>query len=172
MAGRLAAEFSDPGGDGPVKARLIQEPEPSPDGKQSGVLGPDEALHGRSAGRQAAAATSPAGRGASFHPSWSPDGKTLVYVSWASEGGHIWKRSADGTGEAQQLTPARRRFIAIRSGPRTASGSWPSGRRRRERNESPFDSATRSRPGLGAVAGRRPDGDQPGPWRESAPFRR
>ena len=88
--------------DGPVQARLIQEPELSPDGKQLAFSAltklytvdlPD--------GKPRQLTT---GEVREFHPSWSPDGKSLVYVNWAPEGGHFWRRSADGTGEAQQLT--------------------------------------------------------------------
>ncbi len=41
-----------------------------------------------------------------FHPSWSPDGKWLAYVSWSPEGGHIWKRAGDGGGQPIRLTRA------------------------------------------------------------------
>jgi Tol biopolymer transport system component len=125
--------------DGPVQARLIQEPELSPDGKHLAFSAltklyvldlPD----GKPKQLSAAEARE-------FHPSWSPDGKSLAYVSWSPEGGHLWRRSADGTGEQQQLTrtpafyrdpvwaPDGKRIVALRAP-------------RRERNESPFDTAT------------------------------
>ncbi len=78
--------------DGPVRARLIQDPEPSPDGKHLAFSAltrlylidlPD----GKP--RQVSAEGS-----REFHPSWSPDGKWIAYVSWSPEGGHIWKRRA------------------------------------------------------------------------------
>ncbi|MBL8270611.1 amidohydrolase family protein, partial [Steroidobacter sp.] len=41
-----------------------------------------------------------------FQPSWSADGRFLVYVSWeAGEGGHVWRIPAHG-GVAQRLTQA------------------------------------------------------------------
>jgi hypothetical protein len=39
-------------------------------------------------------------------PTWSPDGQWVGYVSWDSEGGHIWKARADGGGAPARLTSA------------------------------------------------------------------
>jgi Tol biopolymer transport system component len=90
--------------DGPVRARLIQDPEPSPDGKHLAFsaltrLYDMDLPEGKP--RQLSA------EGAhEYHPSWSPDGKWLVYVSWSPEGGHIWKRAGDGRGGPMRLTRA------------------------------------------------------------------
>jgi Tol biopolymer transport system component len=66
-----------------------------------------------------------------FHPAWSPDGKCLAYVTWSSEGGHIWKARADRRGAPQRLTrvagyyrnpvwaPGGQRLVAV-YGPRQA----------------------------------------------------
>jgi Tol biopolymer transport system component len=123
--------------DGPVKARLIQEPRSSPDGKRLAFSALTK-LHlvdlpdGKP--RQLSA-----GDAREFHPSWSPDGKSLAYVNWTPEGGHIWKRAGDGQGAPERLTrvpafyrdpvwsPDGRRIVAIREP-------------RRERNENAFDS--------------------------------
>jgi Tol biopolymer transport system component len=111
--------------DGPVKARLIQEPEPSPDGKRMAFsaltkLYVMDLPDGKPKQLSAVDARE-------FHPSWSPDGKTLAYVSWAPEGGHIWKRAPDGQGEAERLTrvpafyrdpvwaPDGKRVVALRA---------------------------------------------------------
>ena len=90
--------------DGPVQARLIQEPEPSPDGKHLAFSALTQLyLMDLPDGKPRQLSAEEARE---FHPSWSPDGKSLAYVSWSPEGGHIWKRSGDGTGEPQQLTRA------------------------------------------------------------------
>ncbi|MFI5459245.1 MAG: amidohydrolase family protein, partial [Isosphaerales bacterium] len=125
--------------DGPVKARLIQEPRCSPDGKRLAFSAltklylvdlPDGKPRQLSAGDTR-----------EFHPAWSPDGKSLTYVNWAPEGGHIWKRSGAGRGAPERLTrvpafyrdpvwsPDGKRIVALREP-------------RRERNENAFDSGT------------------------------
>lgn len=88
--------------DGPVRARIIQGPRQSPDGRTLAftALG---ALYvqplGGGAPRKLVAANA-------FKPSWSPDGRTIVYITWtASEGGQVWSVPASG-GKPRQLTRA------------------------------------------------------------------
>ena len=88
--------------EGPVKARLIQDPQQSPDGKRVvfSVLthlymmdlpdGKPERL---------ANVTDRA-----FQPVWSPDGQWIAYVTWSDQGGEIWKVRADGQSAPQQIT--------------------------------------------------------------------
>lgn len=86
---------------GPVRARVIQTPRQSPDGKELvfSALGqlyvmtlPDGTP------RRLTRSAAP-----EFHPNWSADGRSIVYVTWDARGGHIWKASASG-GTPQRLT--------------------------------------------------------------------
>jgi len=90
---------------GPVVARLIQAPVQSPDGKMLAFSALGQLytmpLDGRSAPVRRTDGTLTA-----YHPNWSPDGKTLLFVSWrANAGGQIWSIPAEG-GAPRQLTSA------------------------------------------------------------------
>jgi len=87
----------------PVRARIIQGPVQSPDGTRLAFsalthLYVMEIPNGRPA------RVIPQSVTREFQPAWSPDGHWLAYVTWSTEGGHIWKVRADGSGAAQQLT--------------------------------------------------------------------
>lgn len=85
-----------------VRSRLIRWPTQSPDGRRLAFgslnkiwtmdlpAGKPKRLTGSSAGE--------------FMPTWSPDGRSIAYVTWSSQGGHIFRMSSDGTGQAEQLT--------------------------------------------------------------------
>src|SRR5688500_5424356 len=86
---------------GPVRARLIQDPRPSPDGKRlvMSVLTHLYLMELPSGKPQKLAMEN------AFKPTWSPDGQWIAYVTWSSEGqGHIWKMRADGSGQPTRLT--------------------------------------------------------------------
>jgi Tol biopolymer transport system component len=88
---------------GPVKARLIQGPAQSPDGK---LVAFSALTHLYVSPIPAAGApkrlTNADAR--EYQPAWSPDGQWIAYVTWTSAGGEIWKTRADGSGAPQQLT--------------------------------------------------------------------
>jgi Tol biopolymer transport system component/imidazolonepropionase-like amidohydrolase len=88
--------------DGPVRARLIQAPRQSPDGKRL-AFSAFSMLHVMDLpdGEPRRLTDSPE---AQFQPSWSPDGRSIVYVTWsAAAGGHVWKVAARG-GEPVRLS--------------------------------------------------------------------
>ena len=117
-------------GIGPVKARLARGLAPSPDGKRIAfsALG---RVHVRDLadGRPRALT---AAHVAAFQPAWSPDGRWLAYVTWAAEGGHLWRVRSSGRGTPQRLTdhaafygepvwsPDGERIVALRA----AADDW------------------------------------------------
>jgi Tol biopolymer transport system component len=95
---------------GPVKVRLIQDPVESPDGKKLAF----------SAMTRLYTLDLPAGKpqrltaanDREFQPAWSPDGKSIAYVTWSNEGGKLWKVPAAG-GTPQELSKS----LAVYSNP-------------------------------------------------------
>ncbi|MFZ0923669.1 MAG: hypothetical protein WA020_11460, partial [Candidatus Acidiferrales bacterium] len=88
--------------EGPVKARLIQDPQQSPDGKRVAFsvlthLYVMDLPDGKP--ERLANVTDRA-----FQPAWSPDGEWIAYVTWSDQGGQIWKVRADGQSAPQQIT--------------------------------------------------------------------
>jgi Tol biopolymer transport system component len=111
--------------EGPVVARIIQNPVQSPDGKH---LAFSALTHIYSMDLPQGTPRRVTGAAArEFEPVWSPDGQWLAYVTWSEDGGHIWKIRADGSGKSQQLTksaafyrdpvwsPDGQRIVALRS---------------------------------------------------------
>lgn len=88
---------------GPVRVRVIQAPRQSPDGSSIvfAALGGIyvQSLREGAAPRRISDPATPA-----FQPVWSPDGRSIAFISWSAlEGGHVWKIAATG-GRAQRLT--------------------------------------------------------------------
>ena len=89
---------------GPVRARLIQDPRQSPDGKRL-VMSVLTDLYVMDLPKGTPRLLLPDSTLDSFKPTWSPDGQWIGYVTWTPGGtGHIWKVRADGKGAPQQLT--------------------------------------------------------------------
>jgi Tol biopolymer transport system component len=112
---------------GPVRARLIQTPEQSPDGRQLAFSALGRlyvmALNGRAVPHRLTREGDP-----EFHPSWSPDGRSIAFVTWTAErSGQVWIVPSKG-GSARQIsdaaayytrpvfTPDGKAVLAIRSG--------------------------------------------------------
>lgn len=89
---------------GPVHARIIQNPVASPDRKRLAFSALGQIYTMNLSGRLKPRRLTDDGFG-EFQPSWSPDGRSLVYVRWtARNGGHIYRVDADGAQPPLRLT--------------------------------------------------------------------
>lgn len=87
---------------GPVVSRLAQDPKLSPNGMLIAYSG---LAHIYIAGpRQAAPRRLTRDETPAFQPTWSPDGRSIAYVTWDRTGGALWRASADGTTPPKRLT--------------------------------------------------------------------
>src|SRR3990172_3335937 len=86
-----------------VRARVIRWPSPSPDGTRLAFSAFNHVLisplPGGAPPRRLTKLETP-----EFMPTWSPDGRTVVFVTWSTEGGHIYRAAADVSGEPERLT--------------------------------------------------------------------
>src|SRR6266481_8713275 len=94
----------------PVKVRLIMEPVESPNGKKLAFSAMTHLYTMDLPGGKPQRLTT--GNAHEFQPGWSPDGKSVVYVTWSSDGGQLWKISAAG-GTPVQLSKS----LAVYSNP-------------------------------------------------------
>ena len=89
---------------GEVRARLIQEPVQSPDGRRVAFSALGH-VYVMDLERSAVPRRLTTSEATEFQPSWSPDGKSLLYVTWtAIEAGHIWSAPLDGSEAPRRLT--------------------------------------------------------------------
>jgi Tol biopolymer transport system component len=95
---------------GPVKVRLIMDPAESPDGKKLAFSAMTHLYTMDLPNGKPQRLTS--GNTREFQPAWSPDGNSIAYVSWTSEGGQLWKIPAGG-GTPVQLSKS----LAVYSNP-------------------------------------------------------
>ena len=112
---------------GPVRARQIRYARLSPDGRKLAFTALERVYvmeYPRGTPRRVSTLNV-----AEHHPTWSPDGRHLAFVTWSDvDGGHIYRTPAEGGG-AEQLTkiasfysdpvyaPDGQRIVAVR-GPR------------------------------------------------------
>jgi dipeptidyl aminopeptidase/acylaminoacyl peptidase len=84
---------------GPVRARLAQHAIASPDGKRIAFSAIGD-LYVQPVRGGPARRLSPG-----FQPSWSPDGRRLVYVTWTeADAGAVWTIAADGSGAPMRIS--------------------------------------------------------------------
>ena len=89
---------------GPVRARLIQHPVQSPDGRflAFSALGRLYVQALKAGASPRLLVDLPPGQ---FHPSWSPDGESIAFITWtAGEAGHVWTAPANGNGSPVRHT--------------------------------------------------------------------
>ncbi len=89
---------------GPVRARLIQAPEESPNGRTLAFSALGQVyvmpLDHKGMPHRLTAAAEP-----EYQPSWSPDGRRIVYVTWTAKGaGDIWLAPADGGAAPRKIS--------------------------------------------------------------------
>ena len=88
--------------DDKVTSRIIMDPVISPNGKQIAFSTLTHLYVADSeTGEHKRITKSKLGE---FYPSWSPDSRSLVYVTWEASGGHIWKVKVDGRSSPKKLT--------------------------------------------------------------------
>jgi len=112
--------------EGPVVARMVQKPALAPGGKLVVFSALGELYSMNLAEDAKPTKITRAGKNV-FQPSWSADGRYLTFVSWETEGGHVWRMRSDGKSKPEQVskipsfytepnfTPNGREIVAIRA---------------------------------------------------------
>lgn len=87
---------------GPVRARVIQGAAISPDGTRVAFSAFGHLYIAPVAGGAPRRLTSQAD--VEYLPAWSKDGRSIVYVTWSGEGGHVMKTASDGLSAPARIT--------------------------------------------------------------------
>ena len=96
--------FDQPVAEGPVRVRVIQSPRLSPDGTTV-VFSALGGLYRADLESGAAPARFEKVSRPAFQPSWSPDGRSIVFVSWSTaDGGQVWIVDGAGRRRPEQVT--------------------------------------------------------------------
>ena len=95
-------DFQDTIDERPVHSRLIMGAMPSPDGSKIAFSALGHLYVVPASGGTPVRVTKAEVR--EYQPAWSPDGRTIAYVTWTGTSGHIWKVAAEGQGTPQQVT--------------------------------------------------------------------
>lgn len=104
LAVRRNTRVEVPDETGPVRVRVIQAPRLSPDGSRIAFAALGKLYVQDRAGGMPRAVAGVEGK--AFQPAWSPDGRTLAYVTWSGEGeggGALWAIPAAG-GKPRRLS--------------------------------------------------------------------
>lgn len=87
--------------DGPLRARLVQAPDESPDGRRIAF----SALGQIYVAAEGAPAALRSDDVTGYHPNWSPDGALVASVSWTNaNGGDVWVSAANGSAHRKITT--------------------------------------------------------------------
>ena len=102
IAGAIKVDY--PVNDSSLTVRQIRSAVPSPDGKRLAFVALDKLwLQDLPNGTPKRVTTSK--DGGEFSPVWSPDGKSIAYVTWAElTGGDLYRIATDGKGKPEKLS--------------------------------------------------------------------
>jgi Tol biopolymer transport system component/imidazolonepropionase-like amidohydrolase len=95
---------------GPVRARILRWPNQSADGRSVvfdafGKIWVQDLASGKASGAARRLVREEAFPQRQYSPAFSPDGKSVAFVTWSdADGGHIWKANVDGSAAPQKLT--------------------------------------------------------------------